>query len=91
MAIVESLILIMVEALMSIRLSIPDIVVNIWLMDADVRIAPRCSDIPAAWSIELGRHSTLPCPLAKMLSTQFGNAPVLKYRDQTASDSSCVQ
>jgi len=57
---------------------------------ADATVSPETipdiSDIPAssprstpAWRIDLGRHWTFPCPLAKILSTQKGNAPVLKY------------
>lgn len=38
-----------------------------------------------------GRHWTLPLPLAKILSTQAGKAPVLRYRANTTSESSCVQ
>lgn len=38
-----------------------------------------------------GRHCTLPWPLAKILSTHDGKAPVLIYRANTTSESSCVQ
>jgi hypothetical protein len=38
-----------------------------------------------------GRHCTLPLPLAKILSTQDGKAPVSIYRANMTSESSCVQ
>lgn len=38
-----------------------------------------------------GRHCTLPWPLAKILSTHDGKAPVLIYRANMTSESSCVQ
>lgn len=38
-----------------------------------------------------GRHCTLPWPLAKMLSTHDGKAPVSRYRANITSESSCVQ
>lgn len=38
-----------------------------------------------------GKHSTLPWPLAKMLSTHDGNAPVFRYLANITSESSCVQ
>lgn len=38
-----------------------------------------------------GRHCTFPWPLAKILSTHDGKAPVFIYRANTTSESSCVQ
>jgi hypothetical protein len=41
--------------------------------------------VPAA-RMDSGRHSTLPYPFARRLSTQLGNAPVSKYWANTSSE-----
>lgn len=46
----------------------------------DIPGIPISSPRPTpAWRMDSGRHSTFPYPFARILSTQNGNAPVLKY------------
>ena len=76
-------------------LCIPDICGISDAADRDTEAVTGLSgSIPSpapAFSTSSGRHLTLPRPLASILSTQDGNAPVLMYRAKMTSESSCVQ
>ena len=66
------------------------VIVALWSWWVALTSSVRPNPGPAS-SIYLGRHSTLPRPLARILSTQLGKAPVSKYRLKIVSDRSCVQ
>lgn len=55
---------------------------------AEVRVADSTPRPGPDSRMASGRHCTLPWPLARMLSTHDGNAPVLLYRENMASESS---
>lgn len=67
------------SVLMSMSMSIR-FAIDIAIIDEERWFISSYPILGPAWSIYSGKHSTLPNPLARMLSTQFGKAPVSKYR-----------
>ena len=89
----------MSRALKTFMVGIPDMLgISVGISDAVARgteaVAWSSGCIPSpgpAWRTASGRHWTLPRPLARTLSTHDGKAPVLRYRANMTSESSCVQ
>lgn len=71
----------MVGSLIEIpRIEVPADILESPIAIPDISGIPISSPRPTpAWRMDSGRHCTLPYPFARMLSTQNGKAPVLKY------------